>query len=164
MPGTAEAKTKADSRGGKYLTFGLGAEVYGVGILKVREIICYMEITPVPRAAANVRGVINLRGQVISVIDLRSCFGMGPVERSQQTCIVVVEIQCENRRLSMGIIVDRVVEVLNIPGAQIEDVPEFSADLNTNFVLGLGKVEGAVKILLDIDKVLSVQTEKRIKP
>jgi purine-binding chemotaxis protein CheW len=152
----------AASRGGKYLTFCLGREEYGIGILKVREIIGFMDITAVPRTPAYVRGVINLRGQVISVVDLRAKFGMPPADRTDETCIIVVEIRAGHqgggRALSTGIVVDRVSEVLNIPAESVEDAPAFgggASSVDTDFILGMGKVGQAVKILLDIDRVLS---------
>jgi purine-binding chemotaxis protein CheW len=147
-------KTERD-RGGKYLTFALGAEEYGLEILKVREIIGYMEITAVPHTPSHVRGVINLRGQVISVVDLRARFGMQAAPKTEQTCIIVVEIKSDSRRISMGIVVDRVSEVLNIPGAKIEDAPSFGAGIDMSFILGMGKIGTDVKILLDIDKILN---------
>ncbi|MGA2231010.1 MAG: chemotaxis protein CheW [Tepidisphaeraceae bacterium] len=147
-------KTGTNARGGKYLTFGLGTEEYGLEILKVREIIGLMDITAVPGTPPHVRGVINLRGQVIAVIDLRSRFGLPPVERTEQTCVIVVEINSEGRRISMGIVVDRVSEVLSIPASNIEDTPSFGANIDTSFVLGMGKIGSHVKILLDIDRVL----------
>jgi purine-binding chemotaxis protein CheW len=144
----------AKARGGKYLTFALGKEEYGLEILKVREIIGYMEITAVPRTPTCVKGVINLRGQVISVIDLRTKFDMPAAERTEETCIIVVEIRNGDRKLNVGIIVDRVREVKDIAGEQIEDAPSFGTDLDTNFILGMGKIGEEVKILLDIDRVL----------
>ena len=156
MSAIAQQETSATlAKGGKYLTFGLGDEEYGLEILKVREIFGYMDITAVPRTPAYVRGVINLRGQVISVIDLRARFGMPEVPRTEQTCIIVVEIKVDSRRLSIGVIVDRVSEVLNIPGDKIEDAPSFGASVDTSFILGMGKQGNNVKILLDIDKVLT---------
>ena len=150
-----EPPAPSASRGGKYLTFCLGKEEYGLEILKVREIIGLMEITAVPRTPPHVRGVINLRGQVISVVDLRAKFGMEPTEKTDQTCIIVVEIrQSDARTLSTGIVVDRVSEVLDIPGENVEDAPEFGAAVDADFILGMGKVGQAVKILLDIDRVL----------
>jgi purine-binding chemotaxis protein CheW len=148
---TAAART----RGGKYLTFALGREEYGLEILKVREIIGYMDVTAVPRTPAYVKGVINLRGQVISVIDLRRKFAMEDAARTEQTCIVVVEIVQAGRKLSIGIVVDRVSEVLNIAAETIEDAPAFGTAVDTDFILGMGKIGNAVKILLEIDKVLT---------
>jgi purine-binding chemotaxis protein CheW len=140
---------------GKYLTFALGPEEYGLEILKVREIIGYMEITAVPQTPEHVKGVINLRGQVIPVIDLRAKFGMEIAEVTEQTCIIVVEIARGNRNFSTGIVVDRVQEVLDIAGEDIEEAPQFGSSVNTDFILGMGKIGDSVKILLDIDKVLA---------
>jgi purine-binding chemotaxis protein CheW len=157
--GSPPAATAAarGSVAGKYLTFALGKEEYGLEILKVREIIGYMEITAVPRTPAHVRGVVNLRGQVISVVDLRAKFGMPPADRTDQTCIIVVEIRGGpgGRKLSTGVVVDRVSEVLNVAADQIEEPPGFGAGVDTGFILGMGKVGQTVKILLDIDKVLT---------
>lgn len=140
---------------GKYLTFALGPEEYGLEILKVREIIGYMEITAVPQTPAHVKGVINLRGQVIPVIDLRAKFGMETAEVTEQTCIIVVETSRSDRKFSTGIVVDRVQEVLDIAGEDIEEAPQFDSSVNTDFILGMGKIGDSVKILLDIDKVLA---------
>lgn len=142
-----------DSREGKYLTFALGSEIYGLEILSVREIIGMMDITSVPRTPDFVKGVINLRGKVIPVIDLRLKFGMDSVEQTNETCIIVVEV---NETL-IGLIVDKVSEVLDIGGADIEDSPSFGGNVNTNFILGMGKTKEKVIILLDISKVLSTQ-------
>ena len=142
-------------KAGKYLTFALGKEQYGLEILKVREIIGYMEITAVPQTPHYVKGVINLRGQVIPVIDLRAKFGMETAELTEQTCIIVCEIQSGKRSFSTGIIVDNVEEVLDIPGEDIEEAPQFGSSVDTNFILGMGKIGDTVKILLDIDKVLA---------
>ena len=144
----------AQSKAGKYLTFALSNEEYGLEILKVREIIGYMQITAVPQTPAHVKGVINLRGQVIPVVDLRLKFGMNAAEVTEETCIIVVEITQDDRKFQTGIVVDRVKEVLDIEGESIEDAPQFGANVDTHFILGMGKVNGAVKILLDIDKVL----------
>ncbi len=140
---------------GKYLTFALGSEEYGLEILKVREIFGYMDITAVPQTPEYVKGVINLRGQVIPVIDLRAKFGMDTTERTEETCIIVVEITQNNRKCSTGIVVDHVSEVLDIAGEDIEETPQFGASVNTDFILGMGKIGESVKILLDIDEVLS---------
>ena len=140
---------------GKYLTFALGPEEYGLEILKVREIIGYMEITAVPQTPHHVKGVINLRGQVIPVIDLRAKFGMEVAEITEESCIIVVEISGDGRHFSTGIVVDHVQEVLDIAGGDIEEAPQFGASVDTSFILGMGKLSGSVKILLDIDKVLA---------
>lgn len=152
---SATAARQAVRRGGKYLTFALGKEEYGLEILKVREIIGLMDITALPRTPAHVKGVVNLRGQVIVVVDLRSRFGMESAARTDQTCIIVVEIAHGTRKLSTGIVVDRVSEVLEIHDDKIEDAPSFGASVSTDMILGMGKVGESVKILLNIDKVLA---------
>ena len=149
------AAAMAATRGGKYLTFALGKEEYGLEILKVREIIGWLEITALPRTPTYVKGVVNLRGQVIVVVDLRAKFEMEATPKTDQTCIIVVEITHAGRKLSTGIIVDRVSEVLEIPGDNIEEPPTFGTEVATDFILGMGKVGEAVKILLDIDKVMT---------
>jgi purine-binding chemotaxis protein CheW len=143
-----------DIRGGKYLTFSLDQEEYGIGILKVKEIIGMMSITSMPQTPDFIKGVINLRGKVIPVVDLRSRFGMAVMEYSERTCIIVVEMTGAEGSVSLGIVVDSVSEVSNIRTADIEDTPTFGVKLNTDFILGLAKMSGGVKILLDIDKVL----------
>jgi purine-binding chemotaxis protein CheW len=140
---------------GKYLTFALAHEEYGLEILKVREIIGYMEITAVPQTPSYVKGVINLRGQVIPVVDLRAKFGMETTEVTEQTCIIVVEITQAGRKSNTGISVDRVQEVLDIAGTDIEEAPQFGGSVATDFILGMAKVGDSVKILLDIDRVLA---------
>jgi purine-binding chemotaxis protein CheW len=140
---------------GKYLTFALAHEEYGLEILKVREIIGYMDITAVPQTPHHVKGVINLRGQVIPVIDLRTKFGMETTEVTEETCIIVVEISQGSHKFSTGIVVDHVQEVLDIAGEDIEEAPQFGSSVNTDFILGMGKIGETVKILLDIDKVLA---------
>lgn len=155
MATETNVKSEIESRAGKYLTFALAKEEYGLEILKVREIIGYMEITSVPKTPQYVKGVINLRGQVIPVIDLRAKFGLDETDVTEQTCIIVVEIENAGAQLSTGIIVDRVQEVLDIAGEDIEDTPEFGSNISSDFILGMGKVEGKVKILLDIGRVLA---------
>ena len=140
---------------GKYLTFALANEEYGLEILKVREIFGYMDITAVPQTPEYVKGVINLRGQVIPVIDLRAKFGMETIDVTEETCIIVVEISQGKRKFNTGIVVDHVQEVLDIAGQDIEESPQFGSSVNTDFILGMGKVGDSVKILLDIDKVLA---------
>lgn len=149
IPGTTE------SRGGKFLTFKLDAEEYGLEILKVREIIGLMEITKVPKTPNCIRGIINLRGKVIPVLDLRSKFGMELKEDTDETCVIVVDIASEKETISMGILVDAVSEVLNINENEIEKAPDFGGYVDTNFILGIGKIKDEVKILLDIDMVLT---------
>ncbi len=142
-------------REGKYLTFNLADEAYGIGILKVKEIIGMLPVTSVPKTPDFVKGVINLRGKVIPVVDLRRRFGMEKIEYTERTCIIVVEIEGPSGTIMMGIVVDSVSEVLNIKGEDIESAPTFGAKLDTDYILGMAKMEGGVKILLDIDRVLS---------
>lgn len=145
-------KSMSDKEG-KYLTFFLAGE-YGISILKVREIIGMMPITAVPETQECVQGVINLRGRVIPVVDLRLRFGMPRIDYTDRTCIIVVEVAQALRHVQMGIVVDSVSEVLNIKGEDIDDTLVLSGNLDTDFILGMAKMEGGVKILLDIDKVL----------
>lgn len=143
---------------GKYLTFKLADEEYGLEILKVQEIIQMQTVTRVPRTPEYVRGVINLRGKVIPVIELRKKFGFSSFKDTEKTCIIVVQIAASAENLIvMGIIIDEVREVLDIKADNIEETPSFGASINTDFILGMGKMNGNVKILLDIDKVLSLQ-------
>lgn len=142
---------------GKYLTFSLDREEYGIGILKIKEIIGMMPITTVPQTPAFVKGVINLRGKVIPVIDLRLRFDMESKEYNERTCIIVVEIEGQNGTIQIGIVVDSVSEVLNVKVDEIEETPAFGAKLNTEYIMGMAKMEGGVKILLDIDKVLNTE-------
>lgn len=144
-----------EEKAGKYLTFRLAAEEYGLEILKVREIIGLMNITQVPRTPDYIRGVINLRGKVIPVLDLRNKFGMGVTEDTEETCIIVVEVNLEGESVMMGTVVDAVSEVLDIQKDEIADAPAFGTDVDTKFILGIGKVKDEVKILLDIDEVLT---------
>ncbi len=147
-------KAMAD-REGKYLTFSLAEEEYGIGILKIKEIIGMMPITTVPRTPEFVKGVINLRGKVIPVMDLRLRFGMEEMDYTERTCIVVVEIKGTSGTVMIGVVVDSVSEVLNIKGEDVEETPTFGTKMNTDYILGMAKMEGGVKILLDIDRVLS---------
>jgi purine-binding chemotaxis protein CheW len=142
---------------GKYLTFRLGGEGFGLKILKVQEIIGMQEITSIPRTPPFVRGVINLRGKVIPVIDLRLRFDMEPAEVSRKTCIIVVQVSRQAVDVVMGIVVDEVSEVLEIAGTEIEPAPAFGSRIDTDFILGMAKAEDAVKILLDLDCVLTDQ-------
>ncbi len=141
---------------GKYLTFTLADEEYGIHILKVKEIIGMMPVTPIPKTPEYVKGVINLRGKVIPVSDLRLTFDMDAMEYTERTCIIVVEITNLSSTVQIGIIVDSVSEVLNVNSEDVEDTPSFSTNLNTEYIHGMAKVNGGVKILLDIDKVLDV--------
>jgi purine-binding chemotaxis protein CheW len=148
---------------GKYMTFQLAQEVYGLEILKVREIIGLMDITRVPRSADFIRGVINLRGKVIPVVDLRLKFGMERTEATDQTVIIVVQCAVDGRPLTMGLLVDQVLEVLSIDGAQIEPAPSLAhAQLDEEFILGVGKHEKRIVFLLDIARILSSDEAKEL--
>lgn len=145
------------SLAGKYLTFLLGEEEYGIEILKVQEIIQMQKVTKVPKAPDYVRGVINLRGKVIPVVELRKKFGMAHQDDTEKTCIIVVMFQVGDHPITMGISIDEVKEVLDIKAENIEETPSFGGSVNTEFILGMGKVGSSVKMLLDIEKVLSAK-------
>ncbi len=142
-------------KAGKYLTFRLGTEAYGIAILKVQEIIGIMAITRVPRTPEFIRGVINLRGKVIPVVDLRLKFGMKATADTGRTCVIVVRLYRNDSPVTTGLIVDEVSEVLDIRSDQIDDSPSFGENVNTEYILGMGKCSGKVVMLLDIDWVLS---------
>jgi purine-binding chemotaxis protein CheW len=148
---------------GKYLTFRLGAESYGIGILKVQEIIGVMAVTHVPRIPEFIRGVINLRGKVIPVLDLRLKFGLEGRPDTERTCIIVMQVARDEGHVTLGAIVDEVSEVLYIESAQIEPPPAFGGCVNTDFLLGMGKVGGKVIILLDVDKVMATDEIVHLK-
>jgi purine-binding chemotaxis protein CheW len=142
----------ATSLAGKYLTFFLADEEYGFEILKVHEIMGMLPITRVPRTPDAVRGVINLRGKVIPIVDLRVRFRMTDDDVAA-TCIIVVQV----RGAQIGVVVDRVSEVIDIAAADIEPAPEFGVDVDTRYLLGLAKADGRVRLLLDIDRVLATE-------
>lgn len=148
-------KTAIQEREGKYLTFNMQKEEYGISILKIKEIIGMMPVTPVPQTPEYVKGVINLRGKVIPVVDLRLRFELEAIDYTERTCIIVVEIESLAGMVLIGIVVDAVSEVLNIKGEDIQDTPAFGKGLDTDFILGMAKIEGGVKTLLDIDRVLN---------
>jgi purine-binding chemotaxis protein CheW len=144
-----------NQRAGKYLIFHLGTEEFGTGVLQVREIMGLQDITTIPQVPAHVKGVINLRGKVIPVIDLRLKFGMEPQDYTPRSCIVVMQTHQGDEDLMIGLIVDGVVEVLNLAASDIEDTPDFGPGVVTPYLTGMAKIKGKVKILLDIDHVLS---------
>jgi purine-binding chemotaxis protein CheW len=145
----------AEQRAGKYLAFRLGKEDFAIQVLKVREIVGIQDITAVPQMPGYVKGVINLRGKVIPVVDLRLKFGLPEREYTQRTCIIVVQVHSAGQAIQTGIIVDEVSEVLNLAASEIEDTPDFGEDVGTPYLLGMAKVKGNVKMLLDIDQVLA---------
>jgi purine-binding chemotaxis protein CheW len=146
----AQKGAHGNDQSGMYLTFKLANEEYGVEILKVREIIGFMRVTGIPQMPAYMKGVINLRGKVIPVVDLRLKFGLPEAEHTDQTCIIVVDVGAE-----IGVVVDTVSEVLDIAVDDIDPPPALAGGTDTGFILGMGKVGEAVKILLNINKVLS---------
>ena len=150
--------TGTASLAGKYLTVVLENEAYGIGVLKVREIIRMQKITPVPQMPGFVKGVINLRGRVIPIVDLRVKFDL-KAEFAERTCIVVVQVRMQSEQtVQMGLIVDSVEEVVTLQGSEIEPTPEFGARIDTAYLLGMAKVKGTVKTLLDIDRVVAPET------
>ena len=152
-----DSSAATDYRAGKYLTFIVDREEFGVAVLKVREIMGIQEVTAMPRTPAWMKGVINLRGKIIPVVDLRLKFELPPAAYTERTCIIVVQVRHGTDLMAMGIIVDEVSEVLNLASADIEDTPDFGegGGAATSYLLGMAKVKGKVKILLDIDGVLS---------
>ncbi len=150
-----EEAATVSARPGRYLTFSLAAEEYGIEILKVQEIIGILNVTRVPCTPPYVRGVINLRGKVIPVVDLRCKLGFETRPDTERTCIIVVQVQSGHSDVIMGLIVDSVSEVLNVSAEQIEATPEFGSNISTEFILGLAKIAKNVVILLDADRILS---------
>lgn len=153
-PQERSAQARGENREGKYLTFHLGREEYGIGILTVKEIIGLMPFTPIPRTPEFIKGVINLRGKVIPVVDLRLKFGMDSEPYTERTCIVVVQIATGQGQTPMGMVVDAVNEVANVKAEEVEPTPSFGVSLDTRYILGMAKSGEQVRILLDIDRVL----------
>lgn len=145
----------AEEIAGKYLTFSLSEEEYGIQIVRVREILGMVDITPVPRTPEHVLGVVNLRGKVIPVADLRLKFGFPYKEPDERTCIIVVEVEQAGGLVQMGVVVDRVNEVVEVKAGSIEPPPSFGIAVDTSFLFGMAKVGDKVGILLDIDCVLT---------
>lgn len=163
MPTQSLSSASATSQcAGKYLTVNLDEEAYGLAVLKVREIIRMQKITPVPQMPEYVRGVLNLRGRVIPVVDLRVKFGL-KAEFAERTCIVVVQVKLPSTQtVQMGLIVDSVEEVVNLNAQDIEPTPDFGTRIDTSYLLGMAKVKGQVKTLLDIDRVVGSDTVEQI--
>jgi purine-binding chemotaxis protein CheW len=160
---STETKT-APGLGGKYLTFALQNESYGIEVIKVREIIRLTTITAMPQVPGYIKGVINLRGKIIPVLDLRLRFGFDGVKDTEQTCIVVVQVKAAGgQKRPMGLIVDGVEEVATIAAGDIEETPDFGAAIHTDYILGMAKVKGQVKTLLNIDRVLGEDEIKQIQ-
>ena len=157
-----QIETRADAvrtTGGKYLTFVLGRASYGIDVLKIREIIRLVEFTAVPQMPDFVKGVINLRGKIIPVVDLRLKFRLSSAESTERTCIVVVQVDVPGGvKTLMGLVVDSVEEVLNVSQNDIEAPPDFGTKLDTSYILGLAKIKGVVKTLLDINRVMTAES------
>lgn len=136
--------------GGKFLTFFLGEEEYAIEILKVQEIIGLMTITPVPKMPEYIRGVLNLRGKIVPVMNLRTRFGLQEVEDTEETCIIVIQ----DEDMHMGVLVDKVSEVVDIATEGIEDVPSIGGAEQSEYLAGIGKVEDSVKMIIEVHKVL----------
>jgi len=152
-----------ENSGGKFLTFVLAKEEYGIPILKVREIIKLLEITSIPKTPSYIKGVINLRGKIIPIMDLRLKFSLEEMEYNERTCIIVVEITLNQNKRWMGLIVDTVSEVVNLTTEQIEPAPEYGSQNNQGFLTGLGKVKERVILLLDIEQILSSEESILLK-
>lgn len=162
---TTGKETKGNTLGtlaGKYLTFSLSDERYGVEILKVIEINSMMHITKVPRCAHYVKGVVNLRGKIIPVIDLRMLFGFPPAEYDEKTCTIMVNVTLGEATLAIGMIVDRVLEVADFEATEIAPAPQYGVNVESDFILGMGKSESGVVILIDIDKVINSKDQKAL--
>lgn len=152
-----QSQTRVDVDHHQYLTFSLGEEMFAIGIQRVREIIEFDNVTTVPMMPSFVRGVINLRGSVVPVVDLSARFGRGVGEVHRRTCIVIVEMVHEGSLQELGVVVDAVSEVLDIPSEEIEPAPTFGANIRTDFIGGMGKVRGSFVIILNVDRVLAVE-------
>ncbi len=160
--GVQSSKINADLAG-KYLTFILGEEYYGMAVLKIREIIRMQEITPVPHMPDYIRGVINLRGKIIPVVDLRKRFRLAKAETNERTCIIVVQIDLPSGdKTQMGMVVDAVEEVINITLQDMEETPNFGSKLQSDYIYGLAKIKGKVKTLLNIDRVVAADALEEI--
>lgn len=157
QPAAVESRARDEERAGKYLVFHLGKEEFGIRVLKVREIMGILDITAVPQTPAYVKGVVNLQGKVIPVVDLRLKFGLPEIEYHERTCIIVVHVPGEAGSTLMGVVVDGVAEVLNLAESDIEDTPSFGNGVTAPYLLGMANVKGKVKILLDIDQILTAQ-------
>jgi purine-binding chemotaxis protein CheW len=158
LPTGVLAAAGASDEQHQYLTFILGGEVFAIGILAIKEIIEFGQLTEVPRMPRSIRGVINLRGAVVPVIDLSARFGRKPTEVGRRTCIVIIEVRAEAEETqTVGVMVDAVNEVLDIPAAEIEPAPSFGAKIRADFIQGMGKVDGKFVIILNADRVLSVE-------
>lgn len=150
-------RPKAEARAGKYLIFDLGNEEFGIRVLQVKEIMKMQEITSIPQTSAALQGVINLRGRIVPVVNLRRKFNMAEQDNTDRTCIIVVRVEMGGGEQPMGLVVDGVQEVLLLSPDEIEDSPDFGHEATSSYVSGMATSKGKVKILLDIDSVLTDQ-------
>lgn len=162
MTGQQSDVVVTERTAGKYLTFAVSQERYGFQILKVQEIIKVPHITPVPKTEDHIKGVINLRGKIIPVIDLRTKFGIPPVPCDEKTCIIVIHIARGDQKILIGIIVDTVLEVIDFTEAEISPPPNYGLSLSSQFIIGMGTREGMLNILIDIDRVISSHETERM--
>lgn len=154
--GVASEFTDAAEEHSQYLTFKLGREMFAIGIRNIREIIEHGNLTTVPMMPEFVRGVLNLRGSVVPVIDLAARFGRGAGGSNRRSCIVIVEVEGQSGLQEIGVIVDEVSEVLEIPPSEVEPPPSFGTRIRTDFISGMGKVHGGFVIMLNVQRVLDV--------
>ncbi len=149
-----DAQSTTPSRAGRYLGFNLGKQLFAVEILKVREIVCGLSVTPIPRAEKSIRGVINLRGKIIPVVDLRTTLGMSETELDERTCFIVVDVVRASTPAQMGVLVDAVSDVFSLKPEDIESAPSLEMELSASTILGISQLKGVVRILLDIQALL----------
>ncbi|MBL9129450.1 MAG: purine-binding chemotaxis protein CheW [Verrucomicrobiales bacterium] len=162
---TPTASRGAASLAGKYLTFVLGEESYGIAVLKIREIIRLPDITAVPQMPSHIRGVINLRGKIIPVVDLRARFGLPNADATDRTCVIVMQVASSSgSTVPMGLVVDDVEEVINLSADDIQETPDFGSHVETDYLLGMAKIKGVVKTLLDFDKVVTDVPSLELSP
>ena len=158
-----EADQMVELQEGKHLTFSLGKETYGIPIQHVQQIIGMMDITEIPRMPKFIKGVTNLRGKIIPILDLRLKFGLPPIDYTDRTCIIIVEMQVNGIKKWMGVVVDAVSEVLNIQSSEIEPPPQYGTQTENDFLTGMGKVKGKVILLLEMQKVLNQEDLKLLQ-
>lgn len=147
---------QVEERSQEYLTFMISGEIFAVPIQQAKEILEYRDITTVPMAPGFIQGAINLRGSVVPVIDLAKKFGLTISDITRRSCIVIIEVQLDDEATVMGVMVDKVLQVMDIPEQHIDAAPAFGAKIRSEFICGMGKVEGGFTIILDVDRVLSI--------
>lgn len=158
-----EADQMVELQEGKHLTFSLGKETYGIPIQHVQQIIGMMDITEIPHTPKFIKGVTNLRGKIIPILDLRLKFELPPIDYTDRTCIIIVEMHVNGIKKWMGVVVDAVSEVLNIQSSEIEPPPQYGTQTENDFLTGMGKVKGKVILLLEMQKVLNQEDLKLLQ-